>query len=490
MTNKKEEKGGYTAKGTYKDAGLSASDKAAMGDLTRQWNEAAAAGDQAGMDAAHAAAEALRAGYGYSGGEDGSEYIPLPKEEKKPSGTSHGFSYGSAPSYADKYTAKIESLLGDILSRDKFSYDALKDPLYQQYKESYTRGGEQAMKDALGQVSARTGGLASSYAGSVAQQTYDGYMDALADKVPELYQLAYSMYLDDIDSKVRDLGLLQGMSDSEYGRYRDTMSDWRNDRDFAYGVYRDDVADERYAGELAYQIGRDQLSDQRYQQEYADSRADTEWERLNYQSQQEYERALQKAQLLAAAGDFSGYAAMGYSASEIANLKKAYDKAQAASAVSGSSGSRYGNGVAKRQSGSGSSGENLAVDALEWAAKTGGDATDYIKAYYKSYGYSSQTQALSALNVYQAENRSDGFDPDNINGGTYGLDDLDMASVLQLGIGPISYDTLSDLMKEGKVIGWTDEDGNTFFKWADGYNAQNYKTKSQKTPGLWGVLGK
>ena len=42
----------------------------------------------------------------------------------------------------------------------------------------------------LGQVAARTGGLASSYAGSAAQQTYDGYMSALADKVPELRQLA------------------------------------------------------------------------------------------------------------------------------------------------------------------------------------------------------------------------------------------------------------------------------------------------------------
>lgn len=41
------------------------------------WTKAWKAGDQAGMDAAHAAAESVRANYGYSGGADGSGYNPL-----------------------------------------------------------------------------------------------------------------------------------------------------------------------------------------------------------------------------------------------------------------------------------------------------------------------------------------------------------------------------------------------------------------------------
>ena len=40
------------------------------------WEAAHAAGDRAGMDAAHQMAESLRAAYGYSGGTDGSAYIP------------------------------------------------------------------------------------------------------------------------------------------------------------------------------------------------------------------------------------------------------------------------------------------------------------------------------------------------------------------------------------------------------------------------------
>ena len=41
------------------------------------WQAARAAGDQAGMTAAHDGAEAIRAKYNYSGGQDGSQYIQL-----------------------------------------------------------------------------------------------------------------------------------------------------------------------------------------------------------------------------------------------------------------------------------------------------------------------------------------------------------------------------------------------------------------------------
>lgn len=45
-------------------------------DATDDWWDAYNSGDQAGMDAAHAAAEAERASANYSGGDDGSEYHP------------------------------------------------------------------------------------------------------------------------------------------------------------------------------------------------------------------------------------------------------------------------------------------------------------------------------------------------------------------------------------------------------------------------------
>ena len=220
-------------------------------------------GNMAAADAYHAAAEAVRAELQYSGGKDGSEYNPFPKT---PGDNNSGFDYGPAPTHNDSYSSTIDKMLNDILNRDKFSYNALEDPLYQQYSQQYQREGQRAMQDTLGQVSARTGGMASSYAVSAAQQANNYYASQMADKIPELYQLAYQMYLDDIDLQVQDLGLLENASDRQYNRYRDTMDDWRKDRDFAYDQFRDDIDDERYKGEWIHQLGREQVTDSQWQQ--------------------------------------------------------------------------------------------------------------------------------------------------------------------------------------------------------------------------------
>ncbi len=79
-----------------------------------------------------------------------------------------GFRYENAPSYVSRYQSQIDSLANGILNRPAFSYDPENDPVYQQYRDSYTRNGQRAMADTLGQVSARTGGLASSYAETAA----------------------------------------------------------------------------------------------------------------------------------------------------------------------------------------------------------------------------------------------------------------------------------------------------------------------------------
>lgn len=179
------------------------------------------------------------------------------------------FTYGAAPTYNDDYKARTDALLDRILNRPAFSYDAQSDPLYQQYKTQYTREGERAMKDTLGEVSARTGGLASSYATAAAQEANNYYMQQLTDKIPELQQLAYSMYLDDINAQRDDLALLRDMSDTAYGRYRDALGDWDSERNFAYSAYRDALADDRADAEWEYNLGRDALADQRYDKEWA-----------------------------------------------------------------------------------------------------------------------------------------------------------------------------------------------------------------------------
>lgn len=324
---KKNEEQPYRSQDTsgndYADmSGMSELHKAALDAAKKSWGDASAAGDRAGMDAAHRQAESIRALYGYSGGGDGSAYIPTASTKKA---GAEDFSYRTAPAYVNKYQSAIDALTGQITGRKGFEYDPETDPTYRQYREQYTRAGKRAMEDTLGQVSARTGGLASTYAGSAAQQTYDQYMSALADKVPELRQLAYQMYAAEGDRQRSDLELLRALEQGDYGRYQDLLGQYNADRSFAYGQYRDAMGDRRYQQELDYQRGRDAISDQRYQQQMdyqldRDAISDRRYQQeLDYQrgqdaasaAQQQRENDLAVAKLLASYGDFSGYAALG-----------------------------------------------------------------------------------------------------------------------------------------------------------------------------------
>ena len=68
----------YTPKGTHNDATIKSNSQSQAEQIQKYKDDyaaAAAKGDKAGMDAAHKAAESLRSGWGYSGGEDGSDFI-------------------------------------------------------------------------------------------------------------------------------------------------------------------------------------------------------------------------------------------------------------------------------------------------------------------------------------------------------------------------------------------------------------------------------
>lgn len=172
------------------------------------------------------------------------------------------FAFGGAPSYTSRYDEKLNELVDQILSRGPFSYDAENDPLYQFYQDKYQRNGDKAMRDTLGAQAARTGGLSSSYAGSVAQQSYNDYMQGLNDIVPELYKLAYSMYKDNEDSQRANVEMLRALEQGDYAKFQDLLAQYNTDRSFNYGVFSD-------ARNFGYQQQRDNIEDSRYNAEWA-----------------------------------------------------------------------------------------------------------------------------------------------------------------------------------------------------------------------------
>ena len=139
--------------------------------------------------------------------------------------------------YQSQWQGKLDELMNSILNREKFSYDLNGDALYQQYKDKYIQQGKLAMGDAIGQASAMTGGYGNSYAQSVGQQQYQASLDNLNDIVPQLYQMALNKYNQEGQDLYNQYGMVADRDNTDYGRYRDTVSDWYTDRDYLTGRY-------------------------------------------------------------------------------------------------------------------------------------------------------------------------------------------------------------------------------------------------------------
>lgn len=195
--------------------------------------------------------------------------------------------------YQSQWQTQINNLMGQIMNRDKFSYDLNGDALYQQYKDKYIQQGKLAMADTMGQAAAMTGGYGNSYAQSVGQQAYQAQLDNLNDIAPELYAMALDRYNREGQDLYNQLGMVSDRENLDYGRYRDQVADYLTERDYLTGRYdseRDydyskynndrNLAYDKYYNDqnMSYQQHRDAIADERWQQQYEDSKASSEGE--------------------------------------------------------------------------------------------------------------------------------------------------------------------------------------------------------------------
>jgi len=143
-----------------------------------------------------------------------------------------------APSaYQSAYGEKLNGVIGQIENRKPFTYDLNGDALYNQYKDQYVNAGRLAMQDTMGQAAALTGGYGNSYASTAGNQAYQAYLGRLNDVVPQLYQMAYDRY-NQAGNDLKDLyGLYSDRENTDYGRYRDLVSDYQTDRNYLAGRY-------------------------------------------------------------------------------------------------------------------------------------------------------------------------------------------------------------------------------------------------------------
>ena len=156
-----------------------------------------------GKSLAHAAAEQLREKY--------SAMSPAAAPAKTPGAFSSGIDYK-----------------GTLAQLEKMSYpEWQKGETYGELEKNYTAAGQKAMQDTLAQLSSRTGGIASSYAGRAAQGAYNEYMQGLDEAARQQY-LAERGELTDL------LQLQMSADNTEYSRLRDQIAAEQNAEALGY----------------------------------------------------------------------------------------------------------------------------------------------------------------------------------------------------------------------------------------------------------------
>lgn len=494
---------------------------------------------------ANLGAEGIRSSYGnYTGGDNGGSFYldPLSPssfdggkaptyqnqyagdiadlwEQQKNYGS---YDYGeAAPVYNNRYDDTIQDLIQGILNREDFSYDPATDPLYQNYRKQYTREGQRATADTLGAAAAASGGIPSSYATTAAAQAGNYYAAQMTDKIPELYQLAYNQYLNDYNMQLSDLGVVQGAEQSDYDKYLNELNQFNTDRAFDYNAWLDEY--NMTKDQLQTAQGLEQLDYTKYLNELQQFNTDREFnygqllDEIDSQTRErqedidnalraaefgdysflqdmgidtsnnpaDFERQYTLALLAAEYGDFSGLEALGItpSAQNLASFNRtASGSTSRSSSGGGSSGGSSGSGSSST---GGSTGTSAASAAMQRANANQGRVTSEADWNALVAAYGEDTLRAAGYTYAGSGGGSSGGD----SGGSgedsgYSLSDLNTNSVLQLGIGPISYQTVEQLVEQGKVEAYTDSNGNLSVRWMPGYNANNYKSDRSTAGGL------
>lgn len=293
--------------------------------------------------------------------------------------------------FKSKYTDQINSILEGILNNKDFSYtgkDLMNDDLYQMYRDQYTHNAKLASQDAMAGAAGLTGGYGSTYSQAAGQQAYDNTMAQLNDMALEFADRAYDRYKWNQTDRYNQLGAVTGLDNTDYSRYRDTVGDWKDDRNYYagrydtefnrdYGMYRDQVAD--WQADRQFGLG---MYDTEYDNDfgsYQQTVSENQW-----QTEFDHNKAMDEAQLAIARAEEAR-------AAEAWERQKAQeDAAMAAAAAAAASGGGGGGSSSRgrsssRRKSSGSSRKTSSSKKTSGSTKSSGSlpktsAADYMAA--------------------------------------------------------------------------------------------------------------
>ena len=195
------------------------------------------------------------------------------------------------------YTDQLNQIMSEYSNRDKFSYNADSDPLFQQALASAMKSGSRAMSDTMGQAAALTGGYGSSYATSAGANAYNQFIDEAYDNLPAYYQIAMDAYNQEGQSMLNQYNMLSQADSNEYNRLYNAYNANFNNAQTMYGneyqTWADSVnnaynyanmQNNDYWNTMNYDEGIRQYEQNFGYQQYQDQLSQSNWQNnFNYQ---------------------------------------------------------------------------------------------------------------------------------------------------------------------------------------------------------------
>lgn len=309
----------YQATGSYSDSIMSDTHRAQVAALSDAYKRAQAAGDTAGMEQAHAQAEAIRALYGYSGGADGSEYVRTGTNTQLYSAKPQTEALNAA------YDAQIEA--------DRAALDAAQNQKLLEFDR--------------------------------AEQKIAPNFDAQRNNTAAQYQIGAR----NLAERFNALGLGSGANAQMQLSQNNTFQKNMNTINAAEAEARNDLEFERLKAKTAYQDaivqaikdGDAARANALYQEAVRvdNSLVSTSANQTTVDLQREataWDKLVDQADTLAKFGDFSGYKALGYDDASIARMQAVWNAENADLLALMNGGSTFSGGGSGGTGGSGGSG--------------------------------------------------------------------------------------------------------------------------------------
>lgn len=445
---------------------------------------------KAQQDALHAENERIRAGYGYSGGADGTMFYQIPGEKKEytdrrfydvssngnPSDTTGGTN--TTPGGQNDLNALLDAWQQAALNQSNGQIDyavakavadlerALQDaqPQFKEQAETVAREERQALDNSALYAEMRGD------KGGIGQEQYNSIQNTAAQNHLAVQQ-AQTKLATDTQRQIADL-----RAQGEFEKADAALQITQQYLQQLIGI-------EQWAAEFGLSVEQFNEQVRQWEAEYnmAMQQFQTgvnQWQQEFAFQQQQYANSLNQWQQEFDYGKQSDLANVGWALlesgiplSEEQMSAMGIDPGQASQILM-----QQQLESALKNNGSGTTPKTLDYDGLFKAAMESGHPQSFIANNYKEYGFTSSTGLYNDYKSWEEQP----VEPS--------LQDLDLISVSDLGIGAmLSYNEIERMVEMGVLTTYESGD-KTGVKWANGWNAAKWKA-SDKGLGNGGILG-